>query len=131
MKMFTFDTVLNAVQADSVGAIYQIAQFTMPFYGDMVYHGSFMLQTNVAGIQAPDAIQIWSGSTPAPAIAPYSTWRTAGGSSFAIAHAPLLASWVGVASGTTVTVQAFVGNGSGGMSITVIRASGIMFCTKT
>jgi hypothetical protein len=131
MKTFMFDTTLNAFQADSAGAVYQIAQFTMPFYGDIIYHGYFKIQTNAAGIQAPDAVQIWSGSTPAPTTAPYSTWRTAGGSGYAETQVPLFALWTGVGSGTTVTVQGYVGNGSGGISITVIRAAGIVFCTKT
>lgn len=131
MKTFMFDTVINAAQADFAGAIYQIAQFTMPFYGDVIYHGSFKIQTNAAGIQAPDGIQVHSSSTPAPTTAPYSTWRTAGGSGIAISQVPLFAAWTGVASGTTVTVQGYIGNGSGGISLTVLRAAGIVFCTKT
>lgn len=130
-KLIMFDTVLNAAQANAAGAVYQLAQFTMPFLGDVVLNGTFKLQTNSPGVQAVDGVQISTTSTPAPYTNPYSTWRTAGGASFAVTHVPILAYWSAVTRNTVVTVQGYVGNGSGGIAITVIRATGMIMCCKT
>jgi hypothetical protein len=131
MKPFSFDAQINTTMADGAYQIFQIAQFTMPFYGDMVYVGSIKIQMNAPGIQAPEWIRVHESSTPAPTIRSEAGWRSAGGASFPTSHVPLLASWVGVAAGATVTVNASINNGTGGISIGVYNAPGIMYCFKT
>jgi hypothetical protein len=131
MKPFPLITTLNLAIANGASATFIIGTFTMPFYGDMVYQGTLRLDTAAAGVQAPDGILISALSVPAPSQNSPATWRTEGGPGYAVAMVPIIGSWVGVASGTAVTVRAFVQNGTGGIGINVVLSAGVMFCTKT
>jgi hypothetical protein len=131
MKPVMLITTLNLAIANSASATFIIGTFTMPFYGDMAYQGSLRIDTAAAGIQQPDGIAISASSVPVPTGGTPTTWRTEGGPGYAVAMIPIMGTWTGVASGTAVTVRAFVQNGGGGIGITVVTAAGVMFCTKT
>jgi hypothetical protein len=132
MKPFFISRSINLVIPGSgAGNDFVIGSFTMPFYGDIVFQGMLGIRTNAAGLQAPNPIKVSTNSVPAPTTNPSATWRTEAGTGYAEAPTPVIASWVGVAAGTGVTIRGNVTNGTTAIAITIVSATGIAFCTKT
>jgi hypothetical protein len=131
MKPFALWTELSLSIASAALTIPTIGSFTMPFFGDMVYQGWLQIRMNSAGVQQPSPIAVALESSPVPSFAPRAIWRTEGGPGYAEGTVPIIASWSAVAANTAVTVRAYVQNGTGVPGLTIVRAVGIMFCTKT
>lgn len=129
---FTFDDeIFNSI---GVGVLFNraIAQFAMPFYGDIVFQGWVQVETMSAGIQQVNAwVANGAPSNPFPVSYPQSAWRTEGGSDVAVQNMPLLASWTAVPKGTSVVVGVSVQNGTGGPALLIDQYMGIAYCTKT
>jgi hypothetical protein len=131
MKTFTFETVFQMVLPANTSAVYQIGSFTMPFFGDMVFQGSFQIYTYSGASQQVDFLQMDSSSNPPPPFHPHSSWRCNNTGGYGHVHIPFTASWTAVPASTAVVLRAYMTNGIGVPNIQVVLANGLMFCTKT
>lgn len=106
-----------------------LAEFRMPFYGDVIYQGWVRMVLS-PGIQQVD-IRVDPLGAPAPAFCPYAQWRTEGGAGDSITMMPILASWGSVAPTTLVDINLVVANGYGSPGLQIDNYFGVAYCTKT
>jgi hypothetical protein len=120
--------VANAIPNAS-SFITGMGSFTMPFYGDVVFQGWIRMVVS-AGIQAV-TIGMDASSTPTPTQAPWSYYRTEGGTGQSIIMMPVLATWSAVQPGASVSMQLWIDNGTGGPTLQMDNRYGVAYCTKT